>query len=274
MTDYWANIEVSIQDPEIIQIGHMENKLGELPDNIRKIRELITRFEVCHFKYLIHLKKICDSISDLEPKVDPDSIGNTHIRHGEDAWKNDTTGKSRVGQQYVWALKEWLNEKPSPGLPGDIHEIDVDQIHTWLGEKSPDKAGLVRLLLARLTYDWESWEKLQQGGELRELEFQVSRMDICHYGFPCNMDRVLQAIGKMKPVGEKDFEGCGSYNETIRTAIEKKFLELNGQLASCISKGESNKNELIRIWLLACMAKTLKENVHLSIPVAVMGFQS
>jgi hypothetical protein len=52
----WSNIQISPQDPEIVKINNLENNLGELPDKINKIRELITRFEVCHFKYQQHIK--------------------------------------------------------------------------------------------------------------------------------------------------------------------------------------------------------------------------
>jgi hypothetical protein len=61
----WSNIQISPQDPEIVKINNLEKKLGELPDKVYKIRELISRFEVCHFKYQQHLRKIKGSIIDL-----------------------------------------------------------------------------------------------------------------------------------------------------------------------------------------------------------------
>jgi hypothetical protein len=75
-----------------------------LPDKVKIIRELITRFEVCHFKYQQHLKKIKDSIIDLKPSVDTSKIVINHIQHGESVLKKDSTGRSFTGQQYVWAL--------------------------------------------------------------------------------------------------------------------------------------------------------------------------
>ncbi len=50
----WAKIEIPPQDSEIIKIDEFEKRLGELPENVNRIRELITRFEVCHFKYRLH----------------------------------------------------------------------------------------------------------------------------------------------------------------------------------------------------------------------------
>ncbi|MFA6126597.1 MAG: hypothetical protein WC699_04775 [Bacteroidales bacterium] len=263
----WSNIQISPQDPEIVKINNLEKKLGELPDRVHKIRELITRFEVCHFKYQQHLRKIKNSIIDLVPSVDTTKIGINHIQYGENVLNKDTTGKSVIGQQYVWAIKEWLNENPSNEISGHYDKKIGQQIHKWLGDKNPDKIRLVRLLLARLTWDWKSYEKLQHGGELKDIELQACRMDICHYAFPKNLDLLLQGIGQMKLVKEKEFEGCGSYDNNIKAHLEKEFLDLDGMLKSLIIIGKSDRNELIKAWLIACLAKTIKEDVNLSIPI-------
>ena len=106
----WSNIQISPEDPEIIRINKLENTLGTLPDNVLKIRELITRFEVCHFKYQQHIKKIKDSVLNLRPNVDASKIGLHHIQHGESSWEQDNTGRSLIGQQYIWRIelsKKW-----------------------------------------------------------------------------------------------------------------------------------------------------------------------
>ena len=76
---YWSNIEISPKDSEIIAINKFEKSLGELPDNVQKVRELIRRFEVCHFKYKEHLKYINDSIHNLSPRTEPGNIRVYHI---------------------------------------------------------------------------------------------------------------------------------------------------------------------------------------------------
>jgi hypothetical protein len=139
------------------------------------------------------------------------------------------------------------------------------QIQNWLGDKSPDKIRIVRLLSARLTWDWKSYEELQHGGEYKDIELQACRMDICHYAFPKNLDLLLQGIGQMKPV--KEFEGCGSYDNNTKAYIEKEFSILNDMLKTFIGTGKSDKIKLIRIWLIACLAKTIKEDVNLSNPI-------
>lgn len=263
----WSNIQISPEDPEIIKINTLEKKLGELPDKVNKIRELISRFEVCHFKYQQHIRKILESIIDLESSVDTTKIGISHIQHGESVLNKDVTGKSILGQQYVWAIKGWLNVIPSNEISDNYDKKFGQQIHSWLGDKDPDKTRLVMLLLARLTWDWTSYEELMQGEELMDIKLQAARIDICHYAFPKNLNLLLAGIGQMKAVEEKEFEGCGSYNASIKNYLEKEFLGLNDTLESLKIDNGSNKNDLIKIWLLACLAKTLKENLQISRPI-------
>ena len=263
----WSNIQISPQDPEIIEINSFEKGLGNLPEKVYRIRELITRFEVCHFKYQEHLRKIEGSIAELEPNVDTTKIGINHIQHGENVINKDTTGKSLIGQQYVWALKVWLNDNDKNEVFGKYDKKLEQRINKWLGDKSPDKRRLVKLLIARLTWDWTSFEKLQHGGEFKDIESQASRLDICHYAFPNNLDLLLKGIGQMKAIEEQKFEGCGSFNTEIKTYLEKEFLDLNKILKSLQVNNESKKDDLIKIWLIMCLAKMIKENIKISKPI-------
>ena len=266
--DPWSNIETSTQDTEIAVVNKLEITLGNIPHSIREIRELITRFEVCHFKYQQHLKYIHDSILNLDPATDSNKIGANHISKGENAWINDKTGRSLLGQQYLWALNNWLSKRDQRKMPKD-HDLSLDlKISKWLGDKTSDKERIIRLLIARLTYDWESYEKLQQGGQFKDIDYQVCRMDICHYAFPSHLNTVIQAIGKMKAT--KNFEGCGSYNSEIKTFIKEIFLELYSTIQD-MSKPDNtqiqSKNDQFRIWLYLCLAKTIKEQTGITDPL-------
>ena len=115
----WANLESSQDDKEIERINEIEQSLGELSEEIHKVRNLITRFEVCHFKYKLHIDYIIDSIKRLQPVTDPDLIGSTHLRHGDSVTSNDKTGRSKIGQQYVNALQFWQGN--------EIHNQDESQ---------------------------------------------------------------------------------------------------------------------------------------------------
>lgn len=265
----WSNIFVSRCDPELKMINDLGRNLGKLPVKVRQIRELITRFEVCHFKYKRHLDIIEESISSLEPKTDTGRIGSHHVHHGENAVRNEPTGRGITGLQFIHALKNWLEDHAfaHPHL-NKMSRFDL-KVNKWLGEKNPDKERMVRLLIARITWDWDSYEKLKQGGLWKNFEIQVCSMDICHYAFPKNLEKLIKGIGKLKPVSEKDFEGCGSFNPGIRDYLEIKFLDLDESLKTLYITGETNKDNRIKAWLIACLMKTIKENIHLSKPITM-----
>ncbi|MEJ2616878.1 MAG: hypothetical protein P8Z35_18130, partial [Ignavibacteriaceae bacterium] len=246
----------------IIEIDEYEKTLGKISTKVLKIRELITRFEVCHFKYQQHIINIKDSIVNLKPTKEPSIIGMNHISKGKDTWKGDKTGRSFLGQQYVNVLRNWLSIHSQEKIL-DYYGKELSQpIKKLLGDKNSDKERLVRLLVARLTWDWKSFEEYQQEGKYKELEDQVCRMDICHYAFPEHLDFILKGIGKMEPI--KNFEGCGTFTADIEKYINEQFSILCKYLKSK-NRGKMNldKNELIRIWLSACLAKTMKEQVKL-----------
>ena len=263
--DPWSNIDTPFQDTEVAEINKIEINLGDIPHSVRIIRELITRFEVCHFKYQQHLKYIHDSILALYPVSYSKEIGTNHISKGENAWKKDKTGRSLLGQQYLWGLKNWLGIRAQRKIPKH-HDLKLElRILKWLGNKTPDKERIVRLLIASLTYDWVSYEKLQLGGQFTELERQTCRMDICHYAFPNHLDTLIQAIGRMQY--EKNLEGCGSCNSEIITFLSEKYSEILYSINE-ISKHKilpiKNKNDQFRIWLYLCLAKTIKEHIALA----------
>ena len=271
----WSNIEVPPGDAEITGINKLEEAIGNYPEQVRKVRELITRFEVCHFKYLQHLKNIRKSIIDLHPFTDPGNIGQNHIQHGAEAWKSDKTGRSIMGQQYLWALHNWLDNNNKERLP-EFNDQLTREVETWLGEKSQEKVKLVRLLLARLTWDWKtleevsqrSMEDISQQEDDMGLEYQIYRMDICHYSFPVHLINILRGIGEMKPLVK--FEGCGTYNSHIKKSIRTELVTINDWLLSRETNGTGglDQNEQIRIWLYACLAKTIKEQVGLKDKIA------
>ena len=255
--DAWSNTEVLPEDPEIVEINTFEKKLGDIAANVREVRELITRFEACHFKYKQHLEHIKEAIKELKSPVKTEEIGNKHISKGEKVWENDNTGRSLIGQHYLTALKKWTGDISLTEITGIENKNLTKQITGWLKSKNSEKERLVRLLIARLTWDWKSYDEFLKEDEYKELEYQICRMDICHFAFPANLDSVIEAIGNMKPT--RDFEWCGTYNTEIEDYITAQFHELNNYLSE---KGTSE--DKIKIWLTACLAKTIKEQIGLN----------
>jgi len=262
----WNNIEVSSDDKEIAAIDRMEQTLRKIPKQVYKVRELITRFEVCHFKYQRHYRHILESIAALNPTVDVDGIGLCHPRHGEEAIKNDATGRSKIGQQYISGLRTWLGE--APDTSNSSQDKTTQRVAAWLGERNDTKGRLVRLLLARLLY--QPLEDYCRGGKFEKLEYHVMATDICSYSFPENLEQVIQAIGELKPV--KNFKGCGTYNTEIESFISKEFERLCSWLNDKPNQDlRLGQKGLIKVWLVACLAKTIKEQVHLNEPISELS---
>ena len=267
----WINIEVLPNDEEIAAIDQMEQALGNIPKRIHQIRELITRFESCHFKYQQHYRHIVESIAMLSPVVRVSKIGSNHPSHGGNAWRNDTTGRSRIGQQYIEALHSWLDEDSSHngGVPGQETLKLRQRVNVWLGDRNEERVGLVRMLLARLF--GQSVEDYRRGGALSELEYQVERTDICNYAFPQNIERLIRGIGKLEPV--KAFAGCGTFDVETKSSISKEFSKLCEWLKTDTPGNDLGLGEKVpmKVWLVACLAKTLKESIHLNYPLPKIG---
>jgi hypothetical protein len=270
--DVWSNIEISLDDSEIIEIDKFEKSLGEIPKIVKNIRELITRYEVCHFKYSEHISTIIFSIFNLVKMVEPSKIGQNHISKGLKASKQDKTGRSKLGQQYIYGIRKWLgNDSPYKRKIKKNIEL-YEQITKWLGKKNPDKIRLVLFLLSRLLWDWKSYNELQHKGEYEALEQQICRLDICHYAFPSNLDKLLKSIGEMKPAEE--FEGCGSFNDNIKEEVIRHISYMNKYLTKWIKdKKVPTKTRLYKIWLSSCLVKTLKAQVHLTNPIIKLVYK-
>ena len=257
----WSNIEIPSDDPEISIIDKFETTLGTIPEDVREIRKLISGFEVCHFKYNQHISYIKESITNLKPNIVLEDIGTNHLRHGVDVLDKDKSGRSLSGQQYVLSLKKWLDDIEETDNPNTDAEI-LHNITKWLGQKDLEKERLVRLLIARLRWDWESYEKLLKNNANKELENQVCRMDICHYNFPKIIDSVIIGIGQLKPVNS--FEGCGSFTSNIKSAIFNEFDFIADKIKTILSVKVPDKRSMLSAWLYFCYVKTLKEQVGLN----------
>lgn len=258
----WANIEIPGNDAEIAKIDAYKKRLGPLSSNIIQVRELITRFEVCHFKAKNHLIKIKQSISDLTPAVAPHTIGQYHIQHSERSWRQDSTGRSLKGQKYIWAINNWFSINQDKDQPADYDPHLGECVKQYLGTINIDKVRLLRLLLSRLNWDWKALEKLQIGGIYNSLENQIIRIDICHYAFEKNMKILLQGIGKLQ--SPEHFEGCGSCNKRIKHEMKLEVTRLNKNLR--LLENNTDRNNRICIWLLASLIKTLKAQTGLLQP--------
>ena len=265
--DEWSNIYLTHPDEELKRIYRMERKACPIPHKAKIIRNLITRLEVCHFKLERHIMKIIESIGQMNPELDPDTIGHSHPKAGEDAWRKDSTGRSRRGQEFIRILQMWFEgahypEENSRGIPRSL----LWKVYDDLGAQNDTKSTLISALLDRLLWKFEE-DRRQIPEEFAELREQIDRTDICHYSFPANVERMICAIGRLEPVS--DFEGCGSFDNERRRLAEEYFHALCTWL---LAKKSSLDTQLgnrtpAKEWLAACLAKTLKDHIGLEEPM-------
>lgn len=106
LPDPWSNLSASPHDGETADIDRLEGEVGDISEGAREVRQLITRFEPCHFKCVRHLDQILRSIDALEPAAEPEQIGASHPRHGPAASEADPSGRSRIGQRYLAGMRQ------------------------------------------------------------------------------------------------------------------------------------------------------------------------
>lgn len=254
-------------DDEIAWIDQLEQRARPIPTEAWAIRNLITRFEICHFKLVRHLQHITEAIGNMHLDLDPDTIGRAHPRWGENAWRKDPTGRSRIGQEYIWILQLWLLGASYPeDDPREISRSRFEAIHATLGELDERKKELVTALIGRLQL---RSDRPLAAGNLSPLAEQIERTDICHYAFPNNLVRMIRAIGGMRPVPAAEFEGCGTCGTDQIEIARSCFADLVGWLHD-VPGGVSTRlgeKTLAKEWLVASLAKTLKEHAGLSVEI-------
>ena len=165
----------------------------------------------------------------------------------------------------------WLADTPySEQDPRRIPRTLFDELTGALGERNAPKSTLVSALLARLVLT-ENRPPLPP--ELAAFWEPIERTDICHYAFPANARKMIEAIGKLEV--PPDFEGCGSCGARQRELAQEHFQALCRWL-----RGEQGKltavlrdRTPVKAWLVACLAKTLKEHAGLpgKIPLPLAG---
>jgi hypothetical protein len=230
-----------------------------------EIHELIAKFEVCNVKYQQYLERLKRSdsrshpIDDLHmPNLKPDS-------KNEVGWRKDKTGRCLMGQQYLWALLNWLTDYPSVDASDYFNNNLSRQVLYWLGDKNPEKEKIVRLLIAGMTSDWYSYKRLQHGIKNKKLKYEISRIDIFNYTFPDYLDNLIINIGDIKPDMEPG--EYGKVTTDTKTIIEDEFIVLCNYLKSknfSIDHLNLSKNEVLQLWLIASLTKSLKGKVGLA----------
>jgi hypothetical protein len=208
------------------------------------IQNVISNFETCHFQRDNH------KLPDFNYM--PASGSNL---------RKDKAGRSLLGQQYVWALVNWLAAYPQLRMKGYSDNDIYMNVSAWLGNKTPQKENLVRMIVAKLTFGWKSLKRLGRRTSNKGLAYFAHTTDIWQYTFPKELDKLLQEIGKVEAeinvLSEK-----GVINSAEKTIIENEFIILCNLMNSGTAinfNGFADENDFINIWLISSITKTLKD---------------
>jgi hypothetical protein len=179
--------------------------------------------------------------------------------------RKDKAARSLLGQYYLWALVNWLADYPRLNITEHFNNETYRNVSGWLGNKSPEKEKLVRIIVAKLTYDWKSLKKFNQGSVNKGLAYFANSVDIWQYAFPKMLDKLLQDIGRIEfkmydPYEKPDIGKHEITNIENEFSIICKWIRL-GNVSMC---GSANINDLIKIWLIASITKTLKDQTGLT----------
>jgi len=243
----WANIGLAEPDDEVAALWEWEQRLEWPPSSAQITRELISRLQICHFKFPRHVGKIIEAIGAMRSPVDPDQIGRTHPRYGPQASQADAAGRSSEAERFIAALEIWLAGHPPRTSVGEV-------ITAALGDRSHLKEQLVSALSRQLRRQHRAGDL---GPELGSWDYQIRCTHQCHHTFPQNVHRILEAIGRGEPVEE--FEGCGTFDAEHLAVACQTIQDLEAWLSHGAGPlgPELGPSVPAKVWLSRCLRYTL-----------------
>lgn len=271
------------EDKEVAAIDATEDKLGKLDVQTIKIRNLISRLELCHHKAERHVELIIRAIGEGKVVKEPGSrpIGEIHPREA-------------LTERVIGSLTAWVNEEQYDAPPFDIGGIAVEDLFGFIGERTPLKAWQVRQVCAKLRsfldpefryYEMVEYPdkyeehahyrgatintviKDEVGGEEVKLTLAsaIDHLQPCNWNFPSNLIIVLKAIGgDLEPENpfaahSRNLPLSPSYPRLKKVVdllqaylVDKKPSQDTEQIAAVL--GEKTP---VKEWLVASLAKTL-----------------
>lgn len=153
MMERWRNVlcpMTEAMDREIHEINKIEKSLGEIPNEINRIRALITRVDpLCYCHIFDNVNFVINAVGLLTYPGSPsiDVLERCILRGGQ--LPSDI--KERVNE-YIFSLDSWLRGKLRGEALEDKPQYNklIERIYSTLGEKSPYKEWLVASLVKTL----------------------------------------------------------------------------------------------------------------------------
>jgi len=136
--EWWANCGVEADD-EMRDIDRLEDELSPLPENVTRIRKLISTFELCHHKAERWVMNIIEAIGegDTAKGLGTRSAGELHP--AERDWINACT-----------ALSAWCAGRPASSVELMIGDRSASSLLNKLGQRSALKEWQVQRLVERI----------------------------------------------------------------------------------------------------------------------------
>ena len=242
----WVNCALS-PDSEIEAIDEMEDALGEVPEGARRVRALISSFELCHHDAAHRIDNLLDAIDALDTDKGFGRRPPGRMHPSERVW-GEAIGRVEARAVNADSLRKWQLARVVEKIRS---VLDPRQPYTWL--LLSDDGTYRDTCPAIYLPDEEHWlataKTMLHDPEELSLALAIDMLWPCHWRFEANLQIVLDAIdGELRP--SVPFTACGRNIEMtpLRARVEQTCARLR-------SIGEPGS---ARQWLAASLEKTLR----------------
>jgi hypothetical protein len=242
----WANCALK-NDSEIETIDEMEDALGEVPEGVRRVRALISTFELCHHDAGHRIDNILDGIDTLDTNKGFGMRPSGREHPAERSWR-EAMRRVEARAANADSLQRWQLERVVDKIRS---ELDRTQSYSWLMLR--EDGGYHDACPEVYRADQEHWlataTTILQDPDDLSLAVAIDMLWPCHWRFEGNLQIVLNAIdGDLRP--ETPFAACGRNIEMtpLRERVQR----------TCALLKNVGKPGTARRWLAASLDKTLR----------------
>ncbi len=134
----WANCGVSA-DEEMLGIDRMEDEFSPLPENVKRIRKLISTLELCHHKAERWVMNVVEAIGEGDTTKGLGTRSTGKLHPVERDWINACT-----------ALSAWCAGHPAAPVEINIGDRSASSLLSKLGPRSALKEWQVQRVIVRI----------------------------------------------------------------------------------------------------------------------------
>lgn len=203
-------------DEEIVYINSMQEKLGELSDDIRQIRAHIGSFVPCD-------NGVPVTVDELLNAIGSGKLVNFPFHNGcwlPEAWWQGSTSQPRQPEAMAViqaVLLRYLDGKPEEDFSKEFPFARqfVARAYEWLGARS-ELTDLQVLLLRKLLIPFALWSKMSIGDTTADLSEKLTIFEAIERQ-TAEVDAKIQKSGGVPPEGmPHEYPGCDCHHNTFR----------------------------------------------------------